>query len=282
MKKEELKTDEITKNILSKQLCNEISNKCVSDSDTLLLNEYIEIVKTFLTKASSSSLERIADVALQQLQSISFEDYLQNPLIVYDGGRKTNLGHDKMEVARFSELLPYANKKYTEKAELIDYFKRMQTTTEDEEKERKENLRKAKLHNLYKYHLLPYSDGLYYHWNLDLDNVYDRLDDHPLVTGISAELLREDPCVVYAEKSATCGIFALVVADPMRMDIEKGILPMPSCCLGIDKDSCQDDITQLRYLCGRDEKWQPHPVTYCQNYTKALVEKKKKTSFVRK
>ena len=245
--------------------------------------EYIETVKMFLTKANSSSLERIADVALQQLQSIPLEDYLKNPLIVYDGGRKTNLGHDKMEVARFSDLLPYARKIYTEKAELINHYKRLPTDTEEAEKERKENLRKVKFHNLYKYHLLPYSDGLYYHWNIDLDNVYDRLDDHPLVTGICAELLREDSCVVYAERSATCGIFALVAADPMQMDVEKGILPMPSCCLGIDKDSCQDDITQLRYICGRDENWQPHHVSYCQNYVDAGVEKKKrKTLFARK
>lgn len=235
------------------------------------VNEYIEKLKPFLTKATAQTLERIANQAFQQLQTISLEDYLQNPLIVYDGGRKSNLGHNKMEVTRFSELLPYARERYTEKAELIEHYKRMTTATDDEEKERIENLQMAKLNNLFKYHLLPFKDGLYYHWHIDLDNVYDRFDDHPLIRNISAELLRQDPCVLYAERSSTCGLFALIAADPTRMNIGGHILPMPTCCLGIAKDTSQDEITQLRYLCGRDKQWQPHPVTYCENYVQMHI-----------
>ena len=235
------------------------------------VNEYIENLKPFLTKATAQTLERIANQAFQQLQTISLEDYLQNPLIVYDGGRKSNLGHNKMEVTRFSELLPYAREVHKKKTKLIDYYKRLPTSTEKEEKKREKDLKNAKLHNLFKYHLLPYYDGKYYHWHIDIDNVYDRFYDHPLIRNISAELLRQDPCVLYAERSSTCGLFALIAADPTRMDIGGHILPMPTCCLGIAKDTSQDEITQLRYLCGRDEQWQPHPVTYCENYVQMDV-----------
>ena len=241
------------------------------------LEDYIKAIKPFLTKATSQTLERIAKDALGRLQDIPLEDYLQNPLVCFDGGRRANLGHNKMELARFSELLPIARKIHKKKAGLIDYYKRLSTTTEEEDKKRIADLKISKLHNLFKYHLLPYSDGRFYHWHIDLDNVYDRFDDHPLITNISAELLRQDPCVVYAERSASCGLFALVAADPNRMDVNNQIIPMPTCCVGIKKDTSQDEITQLRYLCGRDEQWQPHPVTYCENYVKTeIVGKNKK------
>ena len=233
--------------------------------------EYINAIKLFLTKATPQTLERVANDALQRLQDIPLEDYLQNPLVCFDGGRRANLGHNKMELARFSELLPIARKNHTKKKRLIEYYKRLPTTTEEEEKKRVEDLKTSKLHNLFKYHLLPYTDGRYYHWNIDIDGVYDRFDDHPLISNISAELLRQDPCVVYAERSASCGLFALVAADPNRMNIASQIIPMPSCCVEIKKDTKQDEITQLRYLCGRDEQWQPHPVTYCENYVKTEV-----------
>lgn len=237
----------------------------------ITVKEYIEILKLFLTKATAQTLERIATDALQRLQDIPLEDYLQNPLVCFDGGRRTNLGHNKMEVTRFGELLPIARKVYQKKAKLIDYYKRLPTSTEKEEKKREKDLKNAKLHNLFKYHLLPYYDGKYYHWHIDLDYVYDRFYDHPLIRNISAELLRQDPCVLYAEKSATCGLFALVAADPNRMNIDNKIIPMPTCCVGIKKDTSQDEITQLRYLCGRDEQWRPHPVTYCENYVQMDV-----------
>lgn len=243
----------------------------------ITVKEYIEILKLFLTKATAQTLERIANDALACLQSIPLEDYLRDPLVCFDGGRKANLGHNKMELARFSELLPIARKVHKKKAGLIDHYKCLPTKEEEEEKERVENLKKAKLHNLFKYHLLPYSDGRFYHWHIDLDDVYDRFDDHPLIPDISAELLRQEPCVVYAERSASCGLFALVAADPNKMDIDKQIIPMPTCCVNIKKDTSQDEITQLRYLCGRDEQWQPHPVTYCENYVKTeIVGKNKK------
>ena len=238
--------------------------------------DYIKTLKPFLTKATAQTLERIATDALQRLQDIPLEEYLQNPLVCFDGGRRTNLGHNKMELARFSELLLFARKVHKKKAKLIDYYKRLSTTTKKEEKKREEDLKISKLHNLFKYHLLPYSDGRFYHWHIDLDNVYDRFDDHPLITNISAELLRQDPCVLYAERSASCGLFALVAADPNRMDIDNQIIPMPTCCIGIKKDTSQDEITQLRYLCGRDEQWQPHPVTYCENYEKVEVTEETK------
>lgn len=242
----------------------------------ITVKEYIETLKPFLTKATAQTLERIATDALQRLQDIQFEDYLQNPLVCFDGGRRANLGHNKMELARFSELLPIAREARQKKAELIDYYKQLTTTTKKEEKERKKDLSTTKLHSLFKYHLLPYTDGRFYHWHIDLDDVYDRFDDHPLITNINAELLRQDPCVVYAERSATCGLFALVAADPNRMDIDNQIIPMPTCCIGIKKDTSQDEITQLRYLCGRDEQWQPHPVTYCENYEKVEVTEETK------
>lgn len=245
------------------------------------VNEYIETLKPFLTKATAQTLERIATDALQRLQDIPLEEYLQNPLVCFDGGRRTNLGHNKMEVTRFGELLPIARKVHQKKAKLIDHYKRLPTSTKKEEKKREDDLRKAKLHSLFKYHLLPYSDGRFYHWHIDLDDVYDRFDDHPLIRNISVELLRQDPCVLYAERSATCGLFALVAADPTRMDIDKCIIPMPTCCAGIKKDTSQDEITQLRYLCGRDEQWRPHPVTYCENYVKMeMVEKPKKEAAI--
>lgn len=238
--------------------------------------EYIEILKPFLTKATPQTLERVAKDALGRLQSIPLEDYLQNPLVCFDGGRRANLGHNKMELARFSELLPIAREARQKKAELIDYYKQLTTTTKKEEKERKKDLSTTKLHSLFKYHLLPYTDGRFYHWHIDLDDVYDRFDDHPLITNINAELLRQDPCVVYAERSASCGLFALVAADPNRMDIGNQIIPMPTCCVGIKKDTSQDEITQLRYLCGRDEQWQPHPVSYCENYVQVETKEKPK------
>lgn len=236
------------------------------------INEYQKIIKAFLTKATDKTVESIAYIALQRLKSMPLEDYLQNPLICYNGGHSGNLRHDCMTVARFGELLPFARDTHRKHAELIECYKIMKTVTEEAEKERIERLGNAKFKHLFKYHLLPYLDGNYYHWNIDLDHIYDRFTNQNL-SGISVEQLRKDLCVVYAERSATCGIYALVAADPTRMDIDNQIFPLPTSCQHIAKDTCQDSITQLRYLCGRDEQWQPHPVVYCNNYVHTEVKK---------
>ena len=235
-------------------------------------SDYIELLKQFLTQADETNLKRIASNALNALKNMTLDEYLKDPLICYNGGHERNLMHNDMCVERFSKLLPMAQNKYNKKAELINYYKQLRTSTKDEEADRVAALRRTKLQNLFKFHLLPYSDGKYYHWCIDVDNVYDRIDDHQLIPNISDALLRQDPCVVYAERSATCGLFALVAADPQKMDIEQQIFPVPNCCMGITKDAAQDAITQMRYLCGRDAQWQPHDVSFCDNYIKVEVK----------
>ena len=237
--------------------------------------EYIELVRKFLTQSTDKHLESVADRAMELLQGMSLEEYMKDPLVCYNGRHRGNLRHTDMCVERFSALLPWGRESYNKIRNLIDGFKEQKPNTKEEEKALNKELYDIKLVNLLKYHLLPFSDGHYYHWNIDIDKVYGR-GDIQLIPNISDDILRKDPCVLYAERSATFGLFALVAADPNKMDIDNHIFPIPTCCLEITKDSAQDDITQLRYLCGRDEQWQPHPVTYCVNYIKSKVKENKK------
>ena len=235
--------------------------------------KYKEQLRRFLTQSNDITIDRTYNYAAEQLQGMSLKDYLKDPIICYNGAW-VGLSHNDIFCYRFSELLELSREAFKKAEPLINYYKILTTNEPEDEEKRIELLKKAKLHNLFKFHLLPYSDGNYYHWNIDIDNVYDRMDDHPLIPNIGADMLRQDPCVLYAERSASCGLFALVAADPNKMDIDKYILPIPNCCVGIKKDAAQDEITQFRYLCGRDEQWQPHDVTYCDNYRKMEVKKK--------